>query len=90
MFAGGGVLGHPSASNNELDKQTDNLGTQRHRIIVVKMRWTVLAGLVGDMATSGSFSITGALVPNQIIASELLGTFSAIYNPATSSKSFYL
>jgi hypothetical protein len=46
--------------------------------------------VLGDMATSGSFSIIGALVPNQTVASELLGTFSAIYIPVTSSKGFYL
>lgn len=44
---------------------------------------------LGDMAISGSFLITDTLVPNQTIASELLGTFSP-YIPATSSMGFYL
>ena len=65
MFAGGGVLGYPSASNNGLDKQTDNLGTQTSNTRG-KNEMGSACGL-GDMATSGSFPITGTLVPNQTI-----------------------
>ena len=90
MFAGGCVLGYPYLGIKQRAGSTNRQSWNTKTSNTCSKNEMDSACGPGDMATSGSFSITSTLVPNQTIASELLGTFSAIYIPAISSKGFYL